>query len=242
MIKKLVWMVMLVLATACSVLLSEGGDLNWFDPVPTQAGVFTEIPVITVEFTPDATAEFTATAVLPTSTTAPTETLLPTGTVLPTSTGTALPTATTVLPTVTPSKTPTPVFTPTATALPFKIQAATPVFMANFAHLEAGCAWQGVAGQVFDKAGNPLTNYVVKITGFYNGSKVDLVGITGMVAGTPYGPASYELVLGTKAIDSIDKLSIQLFSNRGVAITDLTPFSTSSSCSKNLVVINFIEK
>lgn len=233
---------MLVLATACSVLFNEVGGIIWFDPTPTQAVVYTATPQTTQGTTPTTISVITTTPALPTATFAPTETLNPTETLLPTSTATLKPTATVIPPTATPTNSATPVFTATPTAMPYKLQAATPIFMANFVHTAAGCAWQGVAGQVFDKAGNPVTNFIVRITGDYNGSKIDLVGITGMVDGTPYGPASYELVLGTKAIDTIDKLSIQLFNDKGLPITLPTTFSTSSSCSKNLVVINFIEK
>lgn len=228
-------MVILVLATAFSVLFTESGGLAFFDPTATQTAIITEAPRTTEEATQEPTADFTATIEIPaeisTSTSIPTETVSPTMTA----------TATLVVPTATPTKTSTPVNTPTATALPFKIQAHSPVYISNFAHTNAGCAWQGVAGQVFDKAGNPVTGYIIKVTGEYNGSHVDLIGITGMVDGQPYGPASYEIILGTKAIDSTDKLLIQLFNAKGEPITSPASFSTYSACIKNLVIINFME-
>lgn len=237
MIKKLIWMVMLVLATAFSVLFNENGGFSFIDPTATQAEVITTTPIATEILTQEATLENTATSELPTATAIVTSTLIPTGTALPTMTATA----TVVVPTATPTKTSTPVITPTSTTMPFRVQGYSPVYISNFAHTNAGCAWQGVAGQVFDKAGNPVTNYIVKVTGEYNGSHIDLVGITGMVDGTPYGPASFELVLGPKAIDSVSQLVIQLFNPKGEAITPPTPFNTYSACTKNLVVINFME-
>lgn len=85
-------------------------------------------------------------------------------------------------------------------------------------------------------------NYIVKVVGTFDGKPFNQIGITGMVSGNPYGPGSYEIVLGNKALDSVDKLTIQLFNPVGLAITNPLPFSTSSSCTKNLVIINFTEK
>jgi hypothetical protein len=92
-----------------------------------------------------------------------------------------------------------------------------------------------------DATGATLKNYIVKITGTYNGSSISMLGVTGMVSGNPYGPGSYEIILGTTAIDSTDLLSIQVFDPSGNAITDPVKFSTSSTCSKNLIIINFVK-
>jgi protocatechuate 3,4-dioxygenase beta subunit len=114
--------------------------------------------------------------------------------------------------------------------------------MVNFAHTDAGCNWQGVAGQIFDASGNPVSNYILKITGTYNGAPFNQIGITGMVAGNPYGVGGYEIVLGNKAIASVDLLTIQVFDSKGNPVTNPLPFSTSASCSQNLVLINFKAK
>ena len=118
----------------------------------------------------------------------------------------------------------------------------TPIFMANFVHTEEACNWQGVAGQVFDANFVPVKNYIVKITGKYNNQSVNLVGVTGMVAGLPYGPGSYEIVLGNKPLTSLDTLSIQLLNASGDPLTTPLSFSTSADCDKNLVLINFMHK
>lgn len=236
MLKKTLYLVILVLITVFSVFIS-GGALNDNTQIAT--------PTANVEWTATAnTPELpTGTAItpdLPTATIAVTLVSTATFTPIPTKTSTPVPTAT-ALPTKTPTPTAVP---PTATAVPmtFTVQPATPVYMVNFVHTTAGCNWQGVAGQVFDDAGNPLKNYVVKITGTYNGGSVNLLGVTGMVSGNPYGPGSYEIVLGNKAIDTIDTLSIQVFDSNGKVLTDPLKFSTSSDCNKNLVIINFVEK
>jgi len=124
----------------------------------------------------------------------------------------------------------------------FTIQGATPIFLVNFVHPTEGCNWQGVAGQIFDVSSNPLLNYVVKVAGTYNGVAFSQIGITGMVAGDPYGIGGYEIVLGNKAITSIDLLTIQVFDTLGKPVTNPMPFSTSATCTQNLVLINFTSK
>lgn len=270
MIKKMLWLVILVLITACSVFVVDGGlDDPLLTPTATATVCVncTAVPTVVettevpIEITPsqevteteiptEAPTEITTPVVTASVTEAPTLTV--TATELPTATGTSIPT---VQPTATATAVPTATatMTQTATAVPptatatikpmtFAVQATTPVYMVNFVHTTEGCKWQGVAGQVFDDTGKPLVNYIVKITGTYNGTTVSSMGLTGMVSGTPYGPASFEIVLGKTAISSVDLLTIQLFDPSGKVLTDPLTFSTSADCSKNLVIINFKEK
>ena len=173
------------------------------------------------------------TTVGPTVTSTVEETLAATATEIATSTPTAIP------PTAT--ATAIPSATPTATSVPmaYDVQTTTPVFMTNFAHTDAACNWQGIAGQVFDKSGNTVNNFVIKISGTYNNAALSSLAVTGLAS--VYGPGGYEVVLGTTAIDSTDLLSIQVFDATGKAVTNSLKFSTSSDCSKNLVIINFKE-
>jgi hypothetical protein len=275
MIKKMLWLVILVLVAACSVYVKDTGAFDTgglLDTPVAETATATTNPICPVLPTatgtlvtpvePTATIEITQTATAPalptaTGTTAPTALPTATGTTaptaLPTTTSTVLPTATatsTTLPTATatstqvptampPTATTAPTITATSAPMAFSVQATTPVYMVNFVYTSKGCKWQGVAGQVFDSAGKPLTNYVVKVTGSYNGSTISKVGVTGMVSGTPYGPGSYEIVLGSTAINSIDLLSIQVFDPNGKILTTPLKFSTSADCNKNLVIINF---
>jgi hypothetical protein len=219
MLKKFLWISMLVLITACTVYVSNGGVITGDGtPTVTQTGVAATTAVVTTQAsTATNTPEPTATQIPATATTAPTLT--------PTATATNTPTA-----------------TATATAIPmaYKVQTGSPAYMVNFAHSSASCAWEGIAGQVFNSAGTPVTNYVVKVTGSYNGSPVSILGVTGMVSGNPYGPGSYEIVLGSTPVDSTDLLTIQVFNSTGQALTDPIKFGTSSNCSKNLIIINFV--
>ncbi len=247
MLKKLFWAIVMVTIAACTVILGEGFSIPGMDPTATAIVTETEIPFPTeIVVDPTATVIIVPTAeetqVVPTATEiieVPTETQVPpTQTVVP-PTATIIPPTPTFTPTAVP---PTATLAPTAITEKFTIQAATPIFMANFAHTAAGCNWQGVAGQVFDASGKPVMNYVVKVVGTFNGQPFSQIAVTGMVSGNPYGMGGYEIVLGTTAINSVDLLTIQLFDNLGVAVTNPLPFSTSANCSQNLVLINFKSK
>ena len=230
MLKRLIWMILLVIATTFTVVLTTtGASLDALIPRPDDG----------VAILP--TLPESVNTLVPTATLAPTEVVLPTE-VPPT------PLLPTLAPTFTPvaSFTPTPVPTatlsPTPTALPFRVQQMTPIYGTNFAHPDSGCNWQGVAGQVFDAKGAPILNYIVKITGTYNTSPVSLYGVTGMVNAKAYGPGGYEVVLGNVATSNLDSLTIQVFDQAGNSLSDPLKFSTSKECTQNLVIINFMAK
>jgi len=233
MVKKFILIVVLLATTAFTVLFGDSIDFNIFDPTATPIVSETTLsPTSSVEATP--ITEFTATEALPpTSTPQPTATELPTATLQPTSTPTAVNTSTSTA-------------TATATTSPFTdlfiIQTGSPVFTSNFAHPTEGCAWQGVAGQVFGTNKQPLTNYIIKLTGTYNGKSVNLIGLTGLVSNNPYGPGNFEFVLGNQAIDSEGLLSLQLFTPEGQEVIAPIAINTFSTCSKNLQIINFQQK
>ncbi len=255
-------MVILVLIAACSVYVSNGGlsvtegTATVVTPlITTIAAANTEVIDLTVteeEINGDQGGnmcgeEATATVAVP-ITEDPIEIPTETATIIvtedPTEVYTNTPTATLEPPTFTPTAIPptaTPSFTPTPTTSPlsFALQSGSPSYIKNFAHSGKGCNWAGVAGQVFDSDGNPLMNYIIKITGKYNGVAIKKVAVTGMVNGTPYGPGSYEIVLGSSAIKTTGKLFIQLFTPEGKALTDKISFNTSANCGKNLIIINF---
>lgn len=246
MLKNIFWTLVLLTMATFTMIFGEGFITPEVTPTST-AIVEATITSIPTEVIVDPTATLaptaTSTAIPPTATfttIAPTATLALTNT--PTLTAVP-PTATVVTPTKTSTSVP-PTATVAATSIvdKFTIQAATPVFMVNFVHTTEGCNWQGVAGQIFDSAGKPLMNYVVKVAGTYNGQPFSKIGITGMVSGSPYGVGGYEIVLGSTAITSVDLLTIQVFDAQGNPVTNPLPFSTSSSCTQNLVLINFKAK
>jgi hypothetical protein len=191
----------------------------------------------------------TPTQIVPSATTAPANTathvpatLAATATqVLATSTKTTVPSAT-FTPTRTKTSVPgTATASPTATVQVYLYgpQSGTPIQSQNFVNSTSGCSWQGIAGQVFDKSGNPVSSVVVKGGGTWNGSNVTLLGLTG--AATGYGEGGYELVLGTKAVASTQTVWVQLYDLAGKSLSKQIYVSTSSDCTKNLVILNFIQ-
>jgi hypothetical protein len=229
MLKKILWLTIIVLAVACIIYLTNG---NGFAPAEPNLG--TPTIVLTTEVPTLQMATVTPTVVSATATSPGSPTKTTTRTPAPTVTSTIVPSAT-------PTFTKTVTVAPTATAS-FQIQTGSPAYMANFAHPDSGCGWQGVAGQVFDRDGAPIPNYVVKVSGIYAGKTVNLVALTGMSAGKPYGIYGYEIVLGTQALISTNSLIIQVFDSNGVSITDPLKFNTYADCQKNLIIINFVPK
>lgn len=239
MVKRFILLVILLAGTALTVLFGEGFDFLNPDPTETVAITTTMASTLPVGATE---------TIMATETEAPTATSEVTRTEIPTATDemTATTTSTNTV-TATPTNTPTTTAT-TATATPtpntdlFEVQTGSPVYTVNFAHPEAACNWQGVAGQVLSKTGAPLTNYILKISGTYNGASVNQIGLSGLVTNTPYGPGSFEFVLGTTTVESNDLLTIQVFSPTGTEVLGPVSIDTYGSCSKNLQIINFQAK
>jgi hypothetical protein len=188
-------------------------------------GSVTNTPTAT-PVTPSATP--TKTTVAPTSaTSAATTAVAATATRTPT---TAVATATAASTTVAATA------TATTQSFAFAIQSGTPVQIQNFAN-SSGCSWQGIAGQVFDLDGAPLKNVVVKAGGTWNGASVSVLAMTGLSTG--YGEGGYELVLGTSAVNSANTVWVQLYDLAGNSLSQKVNISTSSDCTKNLVLLNF---
>ncbi len=236
MVKKFLLMVILLAGTALTLVFGDVFELPFIEEPPAATASFTAQPTATIQATSTASTE-------PTATTEATATPEQSTTDLPTPTITSTP-----LPTLTATATASPTATSSPTATEeifnelFEVQTGSPVYVTNFVHPQAACNWQGVAGQVFTRQGLPLVGYVVRVSGVYNGQPVNLLGLTGLVENTPYGPGSFELVLGSQALDTQDVLYIQLFEPSGTEVSAPVGLTTYSSCSKNLLIINFVEK
>lgn len=122
---------------------------------------------------------------------------------------------------------------------PFQVQPDTPVYLQNFAHVEKGCNWMGVAGQVFDATGQPIERMVVRVEGVLGNQAVDALGLTSLA--TAYGPGGFEIELAQQTLNSSGFLSIALYDLQGQQVSARIPFNTFSDCSKNLVIVNFIQ-
>ena len=121
----------------------------------------------------------------------------------------------------------------------FTVQQGTPSYLQNFAHVEQGCNWLGVVGQVFDKNGQPINRMVVRAEGFLGSQSLDALGMTGLA--TAYGPGGFEIELSDEPLNSSGTLSIALFNLEGERVSAYVPFNTYTDCSKNLILINFQE-
>ncbi len=156
---------------------------------------------------------------------------------LPTLTATITRTPT---PTNTPVPTETPVPSATSIPMPYQVQPNTPLYLQNFAHPKLACNWLGVAGQVFDKSGKPLSGVVVVVDGVISGKAFEQIGLTGKAPA--YGEGGYELVLSNQAVASASPFTITLFDVGGTALTDAFPFNSIADCKKNLILINFVAR
>jgi hypothetical protein len=224
--------VLVLLSTLClvvvfaSIFINPNSSLNLFPPptLPPAA----EMPTITP----------TPLVILP-----PTWTLSPT--IEPTSTFTPLPTLTPT-PTVTPFVLVSPTFTPSPSKAPaggfaFVVQGNGPVAIVNIAHPELGCNWLGVAGNVVDMSGAPVTQLIVTLGGTINGKPVHSSGVMTSLTGLfrQYGEAGFEFVLGDKPVASKGTLWVQLGDQAGLVLSEKVYFDTFNDCEKNLILINF---
>ena len=156
--------------------------------------------------------------------------ILPTPTILvpaATSTPDAEATSTTVIsPTPTLTNTGTPAPTVTQTPFPLILQSGSPAYIQNFAHMDAGCNWLGIAGQVFDADGKTIKNLVVNVKGNLGQTIIDEIGLTGVPEADIYGPGGYEIKIADKAVDSENTLKIQVFDIHGNNLTNAIAIKT----------------
>ena len=211
-----------------TILLNPTSQLNLFPPPTLPAAI--SFPTAT------ATSQF---ALPPTWTPGPT--------LAPTFTDTPAPTYTPG-PTYTPAPTETPfslfTLTPTGTGgaaaeFPFIVGPGTPVGTSSLAfHPDAGCNWMGVAGQVFDLSGAPVSGQQVRVGGMLLGAPIEMLSLTGTT--TAYGNNGfYEFTLGQKPVNSTGTLWVQLLDQTGLPMSDKIYFDTYEACDKNLIFVNF---
>ncbi len=167
--------------------------------------------------------------------------------VIATSTSTVEPTSTKAISTATLgtvfSPTPTdlpemPTVTPTALSLAFVLQEGNPLYLPNFTHPDAGCAWLGLAGQVFDAQGNELLDLTILAGDIQNASEDPICVKTGTALA--YGLGGYEIQLSATPVASSERFWIQVYDPNGLPLTDKIFFTTFEDCNQNLVLINLI--
>jgi hypothetical protein len=216
-------------AVFLNIFLNPNSSLNLFPPptIPAELKLPTLTPtprgVLPPTWTPAPTGEPTQT-----------ETSQPSSTSQPTADETLA------------SETPFPLFTPTLpglTATPggmtYILAQGSPVAISSVAfHPDKGCGWMGVAGQVLNEGGAPIsTGIVIQLGGTLAGNRMDIPSLTGVAP--QYGQAGYEIFLAEEPTASEDTLWVQLLDQAGAPLSDKVYFDTFEACEKNLVFINF---
>lgn len=215
--------------------------------VDVQAEAALPTPVTIPSLTPSVTLPPSST---PPDTPPPTETLTPTVTPTETPTLTVSPTITeTPGPTDTPTATPTPpatftplatdtpsgptaTFTATTSPFPFDLRENEIVFTQNFAN-QAGCAWQGVGGQVFDLTGAALNGLRVHVFG----PNIDRFVDSG--SNTQYGAGGWE-----QPVDNVINTNtyfVELQTAAGTVISPRVQVTFPGDCARNLALVRFIQ-
>ena len=150
----------------------------------------------------------------------------PTATLAPPET----PTSTEVI--VSPSE-PTPTDNPTYT-----LQPGSPVALPNFNHPESGCAWLGVAGQVFDEQGLEVLGLTIQVGDSQNPNADPYQAQTGDALA--YGLGGYEIQIAEEVFDTNERFWIQVVNAEGAPLTARNAFDTTADCGRNLILINFV--
>ncbi len=203
-----------------------------------------EVPVATSTSTPlldmDELAERTYT---PTFTPTATETPLPSATVTDSIAMKALATVT-ATPSVTPEATSDAPEASLSADIPeggryFVIQEGAPIGMPNWAHQDIGCDWLGVAGQVFDLAGDPVLDLIVEVGGTLEGEPLLGLSLTGVA--NAYGPGGYEIQLADHVVASYGEAWILIKDDAGQTLSGKTYLETFDDCDQNLLLMNFVE-
>jgi hypothetical protein len=117
----------------------------------------------------------------------------------------------------------------------FNIQPGTPTKIASWLY---GCEWLGVAGQVFDMDGHPMEFLIVEAGGMLAGQPVLGLSLAGTIF--EYGPGGYEITLSDHPIESNETIWIQLKDLDGFSLSPKIYLNSTSDCSQNLIIINFL--
>jgi len=196
------------------IFINPQSSLN---PIPP-----TTIPALILTSTPTPTPK----GILP-STWTPTNSPTPTETVTPSPTNTPVPTDTPI---------------PTAdleSGTTFTLQEGSPSYEVNANHTDAGCNWLGVAGQIFDQDGVPVSGILVEASGLLG--EVEISGLTLSGMSPFYGEGGYDITLHDSPVVSEEEIWIQLLDQANLPLTEKIVFQTFDSCDSNLIKINFVQ-
>jgi len=155
---------------------------------------------------------------------------------------------------LTPSNTPRPTFTPFFTSTSFSLVPPTKTpkptstpkapfgatvqqVESTVIHPELDCTWAGIGGTVVDSNNSPVIGTVVVLRGTLNGKTIEEPTVTGI--NKEYGPSGFEFVIGNAPVESKNTLYVQLVDLQNIPLSDKVFVTTSSDCSKNLVIVRF---
>lgn len=155
---------------------------------------------------------------------------------------------------LTPSNTPRPTFTPFFTSTPFSLvpptktpkPSATPkapfsatlqTVESTVIHPDLACNWAGIGGTVVDVNGSHVVGTVVVLRGTLDGKTMEQQTVTGI--NKEYGQSGFEFVIGNAPIASRNTLYVQLVDLQNIPLSDPVYITTSSDCTKNLVLVRF---
>jgi hypothetical protein len=159
----------------------------------------------------------------------PTPTLVMTPTNTPRPTFTSIPTST-PFSLVPPTRTPKPTSTPKA---PFT--ASVSQQDSTLYHPDLACNWAGVGGAVVDEKNSPVIGQVVVLRGSLDGKLLEIQTVSGI--NPEYGPSGFEFKLGDAPFKTDKTLYIQLVDQSNIPLSEKIYFSTSTECTKNLVLV-----
>lgn len=131
---------------------------------------------------------------------------------------------------------PTPTPTPTPMKIVFVLQEGAPQYSPNDMN-KYGCDWFGVAGQVFNSLGQPLTGVTVEVGGQLDLAEINKITLSGTAP--EYGESGWVVELGVKPVASLGTLYAQLWDLDGQPLSGRIYFNTYEDCSQNLVLMIF---
>jgi hypothetical protein len=215
--------ILVLIAAVCLVgffaliLINPDSRLN---PLPP-GGFGPKVPTVTI----------TPLQLEPTWTASPTLELTPTNTPRPTFTPFATNTPFSLIPPTKTRRPPTPTRTPRA---PFSV--TTSQVESTLIHPDLACNWAGIGGTVVDANNSPIIGQVVVLRGTLDGKGIEQQTVSGI--NKEYGQSGFEFVIGNVPIASTT-LIVQLVDLNNIPLSDPIAITTSSDCTKNLVLVRF---
>jgi len=165
----------------------------------------------------------------------PTWTPEPTRTPLPTPTAPPPRASRTPRPTVFFTPRPTETFTPEPTVHPYPFKLVDEGVVYQRYPFSSSCDWLGIAGEVVDKEGNPVTGIPVVLNG---GGLQNIVTNSG--SRTDYAPSGWEHFLDSQL--KVGDFTIQLYrviNNQARPISEVVRIQTRKDCRANLAYVVF---